>query len=189
MTAASITVPGANPQTAVFDLTGVMLADDIYRVRLLGLGASVIMDLDANALDGEFGGAFPSGNGTAGGDFQAAFTLTTLGPTLDQIQAIIFTPTCTSAGCHNAVTLAGGLNLSDADTSYANLLGPMDMGVPSPLNGLLRVNPGDPNTSYLIEKLEQAMPTDGAQMPFGQLPLPQTDIDVIRLWITNGAVR
>ena len=85
----------------------------------------------------------------------AAFTLTTLGPTLDQIQAIIFSPTCATAGCHNGVTLAGGMNLSDADTSYTNLLGPMDMGVPSPLNGVLRVNPGDANTSYLIEKLEK----------------------------------
>ena len=84
ITAASISVPRANPQSAVFDLTGVALADDTYQVRLLGSGASIIMDLDANALDGEFSGTFPSGNNAAGGDFAAQFMIATpvvIGPT------------------------------------------------------------------------------------------------------------
>ena len=49
----------------------------------------MIMDLDGNALDGEFGSVFPSGN------FVAQFTITTpvvMGPTLPQIQAIVFGP-------------------------------------------------------------------------------------------------
>lgn len=75
--AASITVPLANPQTAVFDLTGITLADETYQVRLLGSGASMILDLDANVLDGKFGGAFPSGDGTEDGDFEALFTVMT----------------------------------------------------------------------------------------------------------------
>lgn len=75
--AASVTVPGANPLTAVLDLTGVALPDDTYRVRLLGSGPSIIMDLDANAVDGEFSGAFPSGDGTATGDFEATFAIST----------------------------------------------------------------------------------------------------------------
>ncbi len=75
--AASITVPPANPKTAVFDLTSIALADETYQVRLLGSGASMILDLDANALEGKFGGAFPSGDGTEGGDFAAVFTVMT----------------------------------------------------------------------------------------------------------------
>ena len=74
--AASITVPLTNPRSAVFDLAGVALANDNYQVRLLGSGASMILDLDANALDGEFGGQFPSGDGAGGGDFEAVFTVT-----------------------------------------------------------------------------------------------------------------
>ena len=35
-------------------LSGTTLADGTYRVRLLGSGASFIMDMDANALDGEY---------------------------------------------------------------------------------------------------------------------------------------
>jgi len=60
-----------------------------YRVTLRGSAPSMIMDLDGNALDGEFGSVFPSGN------FVAQFTITTpvvMGPTLPQIQAIVFGP-------------------------------------------------------------------------------------------------
>lgn len=77
ITAAGITVSGTNAKSATFDLSGVPLVDDTYRVRLLGSGPSVILDLDANALDGEFSGSSPSGDGTQGGDFEARFTVAT----------------------------------------------------------------------------------------------------------------
>jgi hypothetical protein len=83
--------------SATFDLmTGVALADDSYRVTLFGSGASFIMDLDGNALDGEFSGTFPSGDDIAGGDFTATFSLATpsSGATLDALQASVFTPSC-----------------------------------------------------------------------------------------------
>ncbi len=188
--AQSITVPAANPQSAVFTLNGAALADDTYRVRLLGSGASFIMDLDANALDGEFPGAFPSGNGTAGGDFAAQFTIQTpvmTGPTLDQIQAAVFTPSCATGGCHNNTSQAAGLSLADADTSYLELVGQF-----SNQNGqsnVMLVAPNDPDASYLVRKLENAPGITGQQMPIGGAPLQQSDIDDIRLWITNGAER
>ena len=179
---------GGNPQTAIFDLTGVALADDTYTVRLLGTGASVIMDLDANALDGELVGALPSGDGIAGGDFAAQFTITTpvvIGPTLDQIQAVIFSPTCATALCHSSGGMTGALNLSDADTSLAQLF-----DVDSPVAaGEKRVIAFDPDNSYLIKKLENAAGIAGAQMPLGGQPLAQTDIDEIRQWIMDGALR
>jgi len=62
-------------RSATLHLAGVALVDDTYRVRLIGTGASIIMDLDANALDGEFPAAFPSGDDAAGGDFEARFSL------------------------------------------------------------------------------------------------------------------
>jgi len=189
ITAASITVPGANPRSAIFDLTGVVLADDTYRVSLLGDGGSVIMDLDANALDGEFVAALPSGDGTAGGDFEAQFTILTpvvIGPTLDQIQAVVFTPTCATSLCHSAGTQAGGLDLSNADTSHLQLV-----GVESRLKpGAFQVVVNDPDNSYLIQKLEGAMGIVGAVMPPPPLPaVQQSDINEIRQWITDGALR
>ena len=190
ITAASISVPGANPQSAVFDLTGVALADDTYQVRLLGSGASIIMDLDANALDGEFSGTFPSGNNAAGGDFAAQFMIATpvvIGPTLDEIQAAVFAPTCATSACHSNGAQAAGLSLADADTSFLELVGQF-----SNQNGqsaVLLVAPNDPDASYLIRKLENTAGITGSRMPMGGAALPQTDINQIRQWISDGALR
>ena len=75
--AAQISAPTVAPMSVTFELDTAMLADDTYRVRLLGSGGSVIMDLGANALDGEFSGTFPSGDGQGGGDFVATFSVVT----------------------------------------------------------------------------------------------------------------
>ena len=188
ITAASVTVPGANPQSAVFDLTGVVLADDTYRIRLLGSQPSFIMDLDANALDGEYSGVFPSGNSVEGGDFEVQFTIATpvvVVPTLNEIQAAVFTPSCATAGCHDNISQAASLSLADAATSYLELVGEF-----SSQNGqstVMLVAPTDPNASYLIRKLENTAGIFGSQMPLGAAALPQSDIDQIRDWITAGA--
>jgi hypothetical protein len=50
-----------------------------------------------------------------------------------------------------------------------------------------RVDPGNPDDSYIVLKLENAPGIVGVQMPFGGPYLPQSTIDVIRQWITNGA--
>jgi Bacterial Ig-like domain len=189
ITAAAITV-SANGMTATFDLSGVAMADDTYRVRLLGSGASLVMDLDANALDGEFSGTFPSGNGTAGGDFAATFSITTpgsSGPTLDELQASVFTPTCATSGCHSGPSggpLPTGMDLTSADASFANLVGVASTQSP----GLSRVAAGDPDNSYLVHKIEGTA-SSGARMPFGGPPLSQALIDDIRQWIADGAAR
>jgi len=186
--ATSITTsPGMTPMTATFDLTGTALVDDTYRVRLLGDGASVILDIDANALDGEFSGGFPSGDGAQGGDFEATFTLTTAvaGPTLDEIQAAVFDTGC--SGCHSGPTsgsLPSGMDLSSANASFAALVGVPSLQEPA----LNRVTAFDPDSSYLVQKLEGTAST-GQQMPAGRPPLDQQVIDDIRLWITNGAER
>jgi hypothetical protein len=188
--AAEITTPDTNPMSATFDLSGVALADDTYRVRLLGSGLSLILDLDANALDGEFSGTFPSGDGAQGGDFEAQFTVAApaeMGPTLDEIQANVFTPTCSVSGCHTGPmgnTLPGGMDLTNADASFANLVGVPSIQAPE----LSRVEAGDPDNSYIIQKLEGTADV-GEQMPFGGTPLDQALIDDIRQWIADGAER
>lgn len=180
----------SNGTSATFDLGDTVLDEDTYRVRLLGSGASVILDLDANALDGEFSGSFPSGDGTEGGDFEAIFTIAApaeMGPSLDEIQANVFTPSCALSGCHTGPmgdTLPQGMDLTDADASFANLVGVSSIQEPA----LSRVAAGDPDNSYLIHKLEGTA-TEGEQMPFGAPPLDQEVIDDIRQWISDGAER
>ena len=188
ITAASISVPGANPQSAVMDLTGVTLDDDTYQVTLFGTGASIILDLDANALDGEFGGTFPSGDSNEGGNFVAQFSITSpvvIGPTLNQIQTVVFTPSCSSAGCHSGPMgpgLPAGMDLTNAPASFMSLVGVDSVQQP----GTLRVAAGDPDNSYLIQKIEG---NAGSRMPLGGPALDPAVITEIRQWITDGAMQ
>jgi hypothetical protein len=188
--AASVGVPNDNPLSAVLDLTGAEDAADTYRVRLAGTGPTAILDLDSNALDGEFTGDFPSGDGAEGGDFVAEFIVEpvddgTLRPTLASIQMHVFTPIC--AACHTGPasnTLPAGMDLTDADSSFAQLVGVPSVQVPA----LNRVQPGEPDESYLVHKLEGTADL-GLRMPLGLPPLDATEIDAIREWIALGAER
>lgn len=180
--AAAITTPAMNPMSATFDLTGVVLGDDTYQVRLLGSGASFIMDIDANALDGEYSGSFPSGDGTEGGDFEATFTVTTpSGVTLADIQASVFTPNCATGGCHAGGSPAQGMSLV-AGSTFANTVNVPSNQVPT----LDRVEPGDPDNSYLVRKIEGTA-SGGSRMPLGGPALSQDLIDDVRQWIADGA--
>jgi Bacterial Ig-like domain len=96
------------------------------------------------------------------------------------IQDNVFTPICTR--CHIGASAPQGLQL-DAAHSYSLLVGVPSQEEPS----ILRVNPGNPNQSYLILKLEGAAGIVGGQMPLGGPYLPQSTIDTIAQWITDGA--
>ena len=183
ITPASVTVPAANPQSAVMSLTGVASANDTYQITLSGSGAAKILDLSGNALDGEYSGSFPSGNGTAGGDFVATFTVGTVQATLQSIQDNIFTPICSS--CHTGVgtSLPGSMNLSSVTASRAALVSVASVEQP----GVQRVSPGHSATSYLVQKLQGDPGISGNRMPFGGPFLDQPTIDVVRQWIDAGA--
>ena len=103
----------------------------------------------------------------ANGDFQ-------------EIQDTIFTPICTA--CHVGAGAPQGLRL-DAGNSYALLVNVASAEVP----GTLRVNPGNPDASYLVQKIEGTAAV-GVRMPANGPPyLPQDRIDLVRRWIAAGA--
>lgn len=106
-----------------------------------------------------------------------------LAPNFDSIQANVFTPTCAVAGCHVGAAAPEGLNLSEG-VSYGLLVDIPSNQVP----GLRRVEAFDPDGSYLIQKLEGSA-AGGRRMPLSGPPfLPQSTVDVIRQWITDGAL-
>jgi hypothetical protein len=108
---------------------------------------------------------------------------TSSGPITADFQSIqdnVFTPICSK--CHIGASAPEGLQL-DAAHSYNLLVGVPSAEVPS----LMRVKPGDPDNSYMVQKIEGASGILGGQMPLGETPLPQATIDAIRQWITNGA--
>lgn len=97
------------------------------------------------------------------------------------IQAKLFTPTCAISGCHIGDNAPRGLKL-DAGNAYASLF-----NVSSNANSsILRIAPGDPDNSYLINALEGEAAAVG-RMPRNGAALPQSAIDKVREWISNGA--
>lgn len=105
---------------------------------------------------------------------------TTLQPTFQSIQDNVFTPVCTA--CHAGAAAPLGLRLDDG-ASYALLVNAASVEVPEQM----RVQPGNPEASYLIQKLEGTAAV-GGRMPLNLPPLPQETIAVIRQWITDGAM-
>lgn len=106
--------------------------------------------------------------------------LAELGPTLAGLQDNIFTPICTR--CHTGA--AGPLGLAlDKGVSRQNLVNVSSVERPE----LMRVNPGDPESSYIVWKVEGRPEIVGGQMPLGLTPLSTEQIAAIRGWIAAGA--
>ena len=113
-----------------------------------------------------------------------------LEPTFSSIQANVFEApdqagrvACT--GCHTSTgsTPSGGLNLNH-DVAYAQIV---NAATRAPL-GKTRVIPGDPDNSYLIQKLEGSAGISGKRMPNNGPPyLTDGQVLVIRRWIAIGA--
>ena len=85
--------------------------------------------------------------------------------------------------CHNpGGARFNGLDLTNA-AAYANLVGAASRGKP----GAIRVVPGDPESSYLIHKLEGRADIAGVRMPMVGPPLTGGQIQIIERWIALGA--
>lgn len=115
-----------------------------------------------------------------------------LEPTFASIQSNIFELT-DSAGrnacvsCHTNVgrTPAGGLNLLH-DVAYDQLFNVTATQVST----LKRVNPGNPEASYIVHKIEGRAGIVGRRMPFNGPPfMTDGQILILRRWIELGAPR
>jgi CHRD domain len=94
----------------------------------------------------------------------------------------IFTASCS---CHSGRFASEGMNLA-AGQAIANIV-----NVPSSeARGVDRIEPGDPQKSYLLHKLlgtQRTVGGSGSRMPLGGSPLSDDQINKIRQWITQGA--
>lgn len=97
----------------------------------------------------------------------------------DSIQRNVLTPVCT--GCHAGATAPLGLRLEEG-AAYGMLVGVPSVEVPA----RLRVSPGDPDGSYLVQKIEGTAAV-GGRMPLNAPALDSAMIQVIRQWILDGA--
>jgi mono/diheme cytochrome c family protein len=113
-----------------------------------------------------------------------------LEPTFASIQRNIFdqgdsTGRAACIQCHTSQgrTPAGGLDLTSG-IAHGRLVGVASGQKP----GATRVIAGDPNNSYLIQKLEGAQGIIGGRMPRGAGPyLTEGQMLVVRRWVQLGA--
>jgi hypothetical protein len=87
--------------------------------------------------------------------------------------------------CHLPGGAQGGLSLYP--DAWSELV-----GVPSKQSPLLQVEPGSPDKSYLYIKLIDSgvsVGGSGQLMPIQQPPLEPDQIETIRLWIEQGAIK
>jgi uncharacterized protein (TIGR03118 family) len=190
LTAPAGTVTGTVAVTAnAADNVGVTQVEFFAGATSLGTDTSAPYSVDWNTTtvaDGDVTLTAVAHDGAANTTTSAPVVVTVSNAvvvTLAQLQTNIFTPRC--AFCHTGAgnALPGVMNLSNAAASHAALVGVASLEVPT----LQRVNPGNPDSSYLIEKLEDATPTVGERMPLGGPFLSQAEIDEIRAWISSGA--
>lgn len=92
----------------------------------------------------------------------------------------IFNRSCTGAGCHSGTNPQMGLKLTE-EAYFQTTVNRASVEKPD----LLRINPGKPDSSYLVMKIIDAENITGLQMPFGRDPLTESEISTIVDWIKN----
>jgi hypothetical protein len=109
--------------------------------------------------------------------------------------------TCTSGYCHGMGL--GNLMMTPDNRAgaYAALVGVAASGMGCGTSGKMRVVPGDPDASLMLEKISPPMPSCGDSMPLGTKFDPnciipddpsvcttQAEITLVRDWIAAGAM-
>ncbi|KIG16852.1 hypothetical protein DB30_04014 [Enhygromyxa salina] len=112
-----------------------------------------------------------------------------LAPTLANVEAAVFQPSCMFNACHGSSGQAAGLDLQSPNL-LAELLGHQVQGNP----GASLVEPGDPDSSWLYQVMSSCEPQgDGggivAHMPRNAPVLLNDDaVALVREWIAAGAM-
>jgi len=102
--------------------------------------------------------------------------------TLTEVQTQIFNVSCAFSGCHGGSSPAQGMDLT-AGASHGNIVEVASAQAPS----LDRIEPNDPDNSYLYLKVIDDPSISGSRMPRGAPALSQDLVDLLRDWIERGA--
>jgi polyvinyl alcohol dehydrogenase (cytochrome) len=148
--------------------------------RAVAVGATTCLDTDCDAVV-----PVTTTTTTTPG---SSTTTSTLPPSWKAIQATVIGPRC--AGCHGG---SGGLSgLEGCVTGHSVMVGVPSSQLPS----MKRVEPGDPDRSWLVQKLDGTQNQFDAQcvggfcgsaMPPGAVLLTPEEREAIRAWIRAGA--
>jgi mono/diheme cytochrome c family protein len=120
-------------------------------------------------------------SGAIRGQVDVSSTPPPAAPTLTQLTTTAF-QVC--GGCHTG----GGSSLpSSMDLTAGHIYGSIVNVASVEQPSLKRVKPGDPDNSYVVQKLEGVSTISGSRMPLGGPFLDQATIDQVRAWISAGA--
>jgi hypothetical protein len=108
--------------------------------------------------------------------------------TFDQIQQTIFTPiSCARSTCHDTAQEPHNMSLAPGE-AYGYLVGVPPTNLTAQNAGKLRVDPGNPANSFILDKLRNRLvPGEGDPMPLQLRHLPDGAIRLIEEWIAAGA--
>ncbi len=108
----------------------------------------------------------------------------------ESIYEKILSRSCAFSSCHSADSNKGQLSLATLDDAYNNLVGVEPFNLAARQSGQLRVAPGRPEASFLMKKLIEPGPGEGARMPANSpVPLSDATLTAFREWILAGAPR
>ena len=172
----NIAATAVSGSAVTLDLTGATGGNDVYQLRIVADGGAPITDISGVVLDGD-------ADGNAGGEFITTFSVAAVvaTATLSDVQTQVFTPSCAVSGCHAGAAPSQGMDLSSG-AAFSNTVGVTANEVGS----LQRINPNDPDNSYLVQKIE-GVQAAGSRMPLGQPALSNELIQLVRDWVTDGA--
>jgi hypothetical protein len=106
--------------------------------------------------------------------------------TFTEAYTAILQPTCSP--CHHPGGEGSFQDFSSQSTAYAALVGVKASGPSCGSSGDTRVVPGSASQSLLFQKVSEASPPCGSQMPLGGPPLSSSQITLIENWINAGAL-
>lgn len=110
-----------------------------------------------------------------------------VGSTLQHLEQHVFAPTCSRDTCHTGPQSDHTLSLLPGE-AFLNLVGVQPDNLVARLAGKLRVDAGDPDNSFILDKLRGDLEPDmGERMPRGLPRIPAREIALVEAWIRAGA--
>ncbi len=96
--------------------------------------------------------------------------------------------TCAFSSCHSSEARKGDLSLGSLEDARSELVGIAASNETADAAGMLRVDPGSPDNSFLLRKLIGPGPGEGNRMPANSsTPVSDGVIGAVREWILAGA--
>lgn len=178
-----------------------MVRTAVWMLALCAVVYGCGSDDDAAAAGGAGGGAVgggtPAGSGVpaGAGGMAGSSSFVPGSPTFGAVYQEVFVDTGCSGGayCHGGPALTGGLEMTDKHMTYTLLINvpaaskPLMGNAPACMGtGKMRVVPGDPVNSLLMDKISSMTPSCGQGMPPTGM-IAATKIEQVRMWIANGA--